>query len=86
VLEGDGRYRSLNPKGEPQLGRRGLYRTLGGAADRRSAETALLWVLSMSDGGWSLLDIARRAALPFDTVREAATALEEHDLLELLDA
>ena len=86
VLEGDGRYLNRNPKCEPQLGRRGLYRALGGAVDRRATEMALLWVLSLSDGEWSLLDIARRAALPFDAIREAATALEHHELLEPLDA
>ncbi len=30
VLEGNARYLSQNPKGEPQLGRRGLYRSMGG--------------------------------------------------------
>jgi aminopeptidase-like protein len=84
VLEHDRRYRNLNPKGEPQLGRRGLYRAVGGAVDRRSAEMALLWVLNLSDGDHSLLDIARRAALPFDAVRDAAALLEAHDLLEAL--
>jgi aminopeptidase-like protein len=81
VLEHDGRYRNLNPRGEPQLGRRGLYRAVGGAVDRRSAEMALLWVLNLSDGAHSLLDIAGRAGLPFDAVRDAAWLLEQHDLL-----
>jgi aminopeptidase-like protein len=81
VLEHDGRYRNLSPKGEPQLGRRGLYRAVGGAVDRRSAEMALLWVLNLSDGDHSLLDIATRASLPFDVVRDAAWMLQEHDLL-----
>ncbi|MCU1429547.1 MAG: peptidase [Actinomycetia bacterium] len=81
VLEHDRRYQNLNPKGEPQLGRRGLYRAVGGAVDRRSAEMALLWVLNLSDGEHSLLDIAASAALPFDVVRDAASTLEEHELL-----
>jgi len=80
VMEGNGRYVNLSPKGEPQLGRRGLYNSLGGAGagDR---ELALLWVLSLSDGDHSLLDVAQRAALPFSTVRAAADALLEHELL-----
>jgi aminopeptidase-like protein len=45
----------------------------------------LLWVLNLSDGDHSLLDIARRAALPFDVVRDAAWLLEEHDLLALVE-
>jgi aminopeptidase-like protein len=81
VLDGDGTYVNTHPKGEPQLGRRGLYRSIGGDVDDRSVEVALLWVLNQSDGGHNLLDIARRAGLPFATVRRAADLLERHQLL-----
>ncbi|HSN87865.1 MAG TPA: DUF4910 domain-containing protein, partial [Thermoanaerobaculia bacterium] len=50
VLEGNRRYLNLNPKCEPQLGRRGLYRMIGGDDAGRSRELALLWVLNLSDG------------------------------------
>lgn len=81
VLEGDARYRNLSPKGEPQLGRRGLYDSLGGGTGGREREVALLWVLSLSDGAHSLLDIAERSRLPFAAIRRAADALLEHELL-----
>jgi aminopeptidase-like protein len=81
VLEHDGRYRNLSPKGEPQLGRRGLYRAVGGEADAKSNEMALLWVLNQSDGDHSLLDIAERSGFEFARIRWAADALVEHDLL-----
>ncbi len=84
VLEGEGRYRNLSPKGEPQLGRRGLYRALGGEGSR-DRELALLWVLNLSDGENSLLDVARRSGLPFAAVRGAADALVEAELLLSLD-
>jgi len=80
-LEGDGVYLNRSPKGEPQLGRRGLYGSLGGGTEGRQRERALLWVLSLSDGTHSLLDVAERSGLPFPAVREAAEALLEHDLL-----
>ncbi len=75
VLEGNRAYLNQNPKGEPQLGRRGLYSSAG--AD----ELALLWVLNLSDGGHSLLDIADRAGLPFLSVFEAARRLFAAGLL-----
>jgi aminopeptidase-like protein len=75
LLEGNETYRNLRPKGEPQLGTRGLYRTMGGQSDARSRELALLWVLNFSDGAHSLLDIADRSELPFAALREAADAL-----------
>jgi aminopeptidase-like protein len=82
VLEGNRRLRNLSPYGEPQLGRRGLYRALGGGTEGRERELAMLWVLSLSDGEHSLLDIAERAGIPFDRLRRATADLEAAGLLE----
>jgi aminopeptidase-like protein len=81
VLEANRAYTNLSPKGEPQLGSRGLYQAIGGEADRQSAQLALLWVLNQSDGSHDLLDIAERSGLPFETVATAAERLREADLL-----
>lgn len=75
VLEQDGVYINQNPKCEPQLGRRGVYRGLGGASRLPDAELALLWVLNLADGSHSLLDIAERAAMSFKVIRSAANTL-----------
>ena len=82
VLGGNARYLNQNPKGEPQLGKRGLYRALGGELERQSRELAMLWVLNLSDGGHTLLDIAERAGLAFEHIRAAAAALAQHGLLK----
>ena len=82
VLDGDRMMINLNPRCEPQLGKRGLYGSVGGAAGGRERELALLWVLNLSDGAHSLLDIAERARLPFETIENAAADLERHGLLE----
>ncbi|MFI7701657.1 DUF4910 domain-containing protein [Nonomuraea sp. NPDC049480] len=82
VLEHDGRYQNLSPYGEPQLGRRGLYGSLGGRSDTKQAQMAMLWVLNLSDGAHGLLDIADRSGLPFRAVAEAAGALEGAGLLK----
>jgi aminopeptidase-like protein len=81
VIEDDRVYVSRNPKCEPQLGRRGLYRSVGGDDRGRAGELAMLWVLNLADGAHSLLDVAERAGVPFHTVREAADALAEHGLV-----
>jgi aminopeptidase-like protein len=81
VLESNRTYVNLQPKGEPQLGRRGLYQAIGGEAERKAGQLAMLWVLNQSDGTKSLLDIAIRAAIPFELIARAATALHEHGLL-----
>ena len=82
VIEGDAVYRSRNPKGEPQLGRRGLYATMGGQREASYDQMALLWVLNFADGHHSLLDIAERAGVPFARMRAAADALVAAELLE----
>ncbi len=76
VLEGNCTYRNLNPKCEPQLGKRGLYNSIG------VNEIAMLWVLNLSDGSNTLLDIAERAGLKFNAVLRAAETLSEHNLLK----
>ena len=81
VLEGNATYVNVQPKGEPQLGRRGLYQAIGGQTDPRQSEMALLWLLNLSDGCHSLLDIADRADLPFSQIRHSANALLAHGLL-----
>jgi aminopeptidase-like protein len=81
VLEGNRRYLNLSPKGEPQLGKRGLYGSIGGRSDAQERQMAMLWVLNQSDGTRSLLDVAERAGLPFALVAEAATDLETAGLL-----
>ena len=78
VLERNRTYRNLSPKGEPQLGKRGLYRSVGGGS---FAEGALLWVLNLSDGSHDLLAVAERSGLPFGEIADAADALAEAGLL-----
>jgi aminopeptidase-like protein len=84
VLEHNRVFVNLNPKCEPQLGRRGLYGNTGGTSPK-DFEMSLLWVLNMSDGRHSLLDIAERASIPFTTVRRAADALHSASLLRAAD-
>jgi aminopeptidase-like protein len=81
IFEADARYVNLAPKGEPQLGKRGLYGAVGGQAPA-DREHAMLWLLNQSDGSRSLLDVARRSGLGFGIISEAAAALERAGLLQ----
>jgi aminopeptidase-like protein len=82
VLDRNRVYLNQSPFGEPQLGRRGLYDSLGGRSDTKQAQMAMLWVLSLSDGSHSLLDIAQRSGLPFAAVADAARALHDAGLVK----
>lgn len=82
ILESNKKYINLNPKCEPQLGKRGLYQMTGGQKDKKIKELALLWVLNLSDGNNTLLDISDRAGLEFAVIKDASDALFKHDLLK----
>jgi aminopeptidase-like protein len=81
-LEANRKGQNLSPKGEPQLGRRGLYSSLGGQTQQPELDQALLWLLNFSDGNHSLLDVAERSRLPFWTIVEAGNRLRTASLLE----
>jgi aminopeptidase-like protein len=81
LLENNGRFVNRNPYCEPQLGRRGIYRQMGGNVESKQTELAMLWVLNLSDGHHSLLEIAERADLRFDLILDAAELLRRHGLL-----
>jgi aminopeptidase-like protein len=80
VLENDRYYLNQNPCCEPQLGKRNLYRSTGGESIDVEIN-ARLWVLNLSDGEHSLLNIAERSGLPFSAIAAAAQLLLENGLL-----
>jgi aminopeptidase-like protein len=79
VLENNRRYLNTSPKGEPQLNKRGIYSTI------HEEVMAMLWMLNLSDGKNSLLDIAERSGVAFGNLVRAADKLTGHGLLKVLD-
>ena len=80
VLEGNTTY-SATQLCEPQLGRRGLYPTLGARGVESSVDD-LLNVLAYSDGKTDLLQIADTCGIPFATAQRAAQRLLGEKLLQ----
>lgn len=81
-LEADRTWINLQPCGEPQLGRRGLYAATGAAYTKLPERPfALFWMLNQSDGTHSLVDIAERSGLPIRVLADAAQDLEAAGLL-----
>jgi aminopeptidase-like protein len=80
VLDRDLTYVRLDGRGEPQLGRRGLYRAIGGESSD-ATQPALMWVLNLADGRHSILDMAERSGLPFVQLAAAARIARDHDLI-----
>lgn len=80
ILENNQIYLNRNPYCEPQLGKRGLYRSTGGSSIGAEINSRL-WVLNQSDGEHSLLEIAERSGILFSEIHSAATLLEDENLL-----
>ena len=70
------------PKGEPQLGRRGLFDHRDDMQAPVNYAMALLWVLNLSDGTQTVLDMAARSQIDFDTLHYAAQRLCAVGLLD----
>jgi aminopeptidase-like protein len=73
LLDRNRTYVRIDGRGEPQLGRRGLYRAIAGQREAGGAnQMDLLWFLNLADGKHSLLDMAIRADVPFARLEAAA--------------
>lgn len=81
IIENNERYINLNPKCEPQLGKRGLYSMMGSLKKPPIHQDAMLWILNYSDGDYSLLDISRLSNIEFNYIKECADMLYEAKLL-----
>ena len=81
MLEANRKYINTNPKCEPQLGRRNLYNKVGGSNQGAEFQMAILWVLNLSDGYHTLMDISKQSGIKFDTIREVSDRLLQCQLL-----
>jgi len=76
-------YINKFPNGEPQLGKRGLFRSLS-EISRAEDELAMWWILNYSDGKNDLTSIAERSGCHIDTIKRVTNKLKEGGILEKL--
>jgi aminopeptidase-like protein len=81
MLEANRAYTNINPKCEPNLGKRGLYSLIGNDRENKDMQMAVLWTLSLSDGKTSLFEISKRSSIPFQAICSAADKLVKCKLL-----
>ena len=84
---------SVVQHGEPQLGRRGLYPSTGGAINQPSAKVpvedeapdidAMSWVCFMADGSHDLISIAERSELHFSRILNATRLLDKAGVVQV---
>ncbi len=81
TIEGNKTYINLNPKGEPQFGKRMVYESMAGESDSKELQMAMLWILNLSDGNNSLVDISTRSGIRFSLIQKATNNLIKVNLL-----
>jgi aminopeptidase-like protein len=82
LLDANRTYARTDGRGEPQLGRRGLYRAIAGQKEAGGAsQMDLLWLLNLADGKHSLLEMAERAGIPFGRIQKAARLALDAELI-----
>ena len=82
LLDANWTYVRTDGRGEPQLGRRGLYRAIAGQKEAGGAsQMDLLWLLNLADGNYSLLEMAERAGIPFGRLQKAVRLALDADLI-----
>jgi len=81
ALEGNWVWKTNFPFCEPQLGKRGLYPTLGAQKQRERKVEALMWILNLADGKSDLLEIAERSGCEVEMLISVASEAEVAGLI-----
>ena len=64
LIEKNKKYINQYPFCEPQLGKRGLYPTLGSQKEKSEFVNAMRWILNFSDGNHDLISISQKSKIP----------------------
>lgn len=80
VIEYNNRYINTMPYCEPQLGKRGLYPTMGEKGIKKIIE-GTMWLLNQSDGNNDLIDIANKSNVNYNVLIENIDKLLENGIL-----
>jgi aminopeptidase-like protein len=63
AIEKNEKYTNIFPYCEPQLGKRGLYPTLGSQKESQNFVSRMMWVLNLADGENDLIDISQKSKI-----------------------
>lgn len=82
ALERNLTYRNRVAHGEPQLGKYGLYPSVGAARTVDQQLKDLLWLLSLANGKRDLIEISARSGATIESLDEAARRCAEAGILD----
>lgn len=82
LIERNEKYINKMPYCEPQLGKRGLYPTLGSQKGTEEFVSTMMWILNLSDGTNDLIAISERSKIPIKNLIPVLDKLIENGILE----
>ena len=80
AIENNIKWENKYPYGEPQLGKRGLFRTLSEKTQKKD-EIAMWWILNYSDGVNDLLNIASISSVKIINLIRISNKLEKEGII-----
>jgi len=83
LIELNQKYINTLPYCEPQLGKRGLYPTLGSQKGTESYVKAMMWILNLTDGDHDLIDISLKSKIPILELKPVLFKLLENNILKV---
>ena len=81
ILEKNDCYINTMPFCEPQLGKRGLYPTLGSREKSGNFVSTMMWILNLADGNNDLVDISQKSKISFEELSPVIDKLIESGIL-----
>ena len=82
VIERNEKFINTMPYGEPQLGKRGLYPTLGAQKEEEDYVKAMMWILNLSDGTNDLISISEKSQISIDKLIPVIDTLIKNRILK----
>ncbi|MEM7068647.1 MAG: DUF4910 domain-containing protein [Pseudomonadota bacterium] len=80
-LESDRVYINAHPNAEPRLDHYGLYDGFPVSGDKATAQRAVQWILNLSDGNYSLADIAAISGISEQLINDTSEQLQKFGLV-----
>jgi len=81
LLENNFYYKNTIPYCEPQLGKRGLYPTLGSQKDTIATVNAMMWILNLADGTNDVIDIIEKSNINYKDILFSINELQKKGIL-----
>lgn len=82
VIERNDKYINKMPYCEPQLGKRGLYPTLGSQKGNADFVKTMMWILNLADGENDLIAISEKSKMPISQLLPVIDKLIENGIVE----